>query len=312
MNAQHSSGAIGGAARRLEGRVALITGGTGGIGAATVRRFVAEGAWVVASGRSSERGSEIVRELGDHVRFIAADVTRPEQIDSLIDETVAWRGRLDVLFNNAGETQAPASLLALEPATLHVEIDTLLTSVVLATRKAALAMREHGGVILNCSSTAAHRAGSQSAVYSALKAAVSHFTRCAALELAEQKIRVNAISPGAIVTPMFLKALAVPAGRESEALDLLREVFGKALPAGRGGGGLPCQRRRQLCHRPGLGRRRRAHRGTVGRAATPAGNDDRRSSQVEARDLTEPDRGHHRLLRPRLALQPGQDCVHPG
>ena len=233
MSAQPASQAN--AARKLEGRVALITGGTGGIGAGTVRRFVAEGAWVVASGRSPERGAELVRELGDHVRFIAADVTRPEQIDALVDETVAWRGRLDVLFNNAGETQAPASLLALEPATLRAETDTLFTSVVLATRKAALAMREHGGVILNCSSTAAHRAGSQSEVYSALKAAVSHFTRCASLELAEHRIRVNAISPGAIVTPIFLKALAVPAGRESEALDLLRQVFAGALPAGRAG-----------------------------------------------------------------------------
>ena len=72
------------------------------------------------------------------VRFIAADVTRAEQIDALIDETVAWRGRLDVLFNNAGETQAPASLLALDPATLRTETDTLFTSVVLATRKAAM------------------------------------------------------------------------------------------------------------------------------------------------------------------------------
>jgi len=235
MNAQPAVGNSDGAPRRLEGRVALITGGTGGIGAGTVRRFVAEGAWVVASGRSAERGAELVRELGDHVRFIAADVTRPEKIDKLIDETVAWRGRLDVLFNNAGEAQAPASLLALEPATLGAEIDTLFTSVVLATRKAAQAMSGQGGVILNCSSTAAHRAGSQSAIYSALKAAVSHFTRCAALELAEHRIRVNAISPGAIVTPIFLKALAVPEGRESEALDLLREVFGKALPAGRAG-----------------------------------------------------------------------------
>ena len=236
MNARPASDASAGAQRRLEGRVALITGGTGGIGAATVRRFVAEGAWVVASGRSPERGAELVRELGDHVRFIAADVTRPDQIDALIDQTVAWRGRLDVLFNNAGETQAPASLLELEPAALRAETDTLFTSVVLATRKAALAMREHGGgVILNCSSTAAHRAGSQSAVYSALKAAVSHFTRCAALELAENRIRVNAISPGAIVTPIFLKALPVPAGRESEVLDLLRQVFASALPAGRAG-----------------------------------------------------------------------------
>jgi NAD(P)-dependent dehydrogenase (short-subunit alcohol dehydrogenase family) len=235
MNAGHAAGKSGIVPRRLEDRVAVITGGTGGIGAATVRRFVAEGAWVVASGRSPGRGAELVRELGDRVRFIAADVTQPEQIDALIDETVAWRGRLDVLFNNAGETQAPVSLLALEPATLRVETDTLFTSVVLATRKAALAMREHGGVILNCSSTAAHRAGSQSAVYSALKAAVSHFTRCAALELAEHRIRVNAVSPGAIVTPIFLKALAVPAGRESEALDLLRQVFASALPAGRAG-----------------------------------------------------------------------------
>jgi NAD(P)-dependent dehydrogenase (short-subunit alcohol dehydrogenase family) len=213
----------------------LITGGTGGIGAATVRRFVAEGAWVVASGRSRERGAELVREMGERVRFVAADVTREESVNAMIDEAVAWHGRLDVLFNNAGETQAPASLLALESSALRGEIDTLFTSVVMATRKAALAMREHGGVILNCSSTAAHRAGSQSAVYSALKAAVSHFTRCAALELAESRIRVNAISPGAIVTPIFLKALPIPPGREAEALDLLRQVFGTALPAGRAG-----------------------------------------------------------------------------
>ena len=200
-----------------------------------MRRFVAEGAWVVASGRSHERGAELVRELGDRVRFVAADVTREESVNAMIDEAVAWRGRLDVLFNNAGEAQAPASLLALEASVLRAEIDTLFTSVVLATRKAALAMREYGGVILNCSSTAAHRAGSQSAVYSALKAAVSHFSRCAALELAESRIRVNAISPGAIVTPIFLKALPIPPGREAEALDLLRQVFGTALPAGRAG-----------------------------------------------------------------------------
>lgn len=235
MNAQPASDHDAGALRRLAGRVALVTGGTGGIGAATVRRFVAEGAWVVASGRSPGRGAELARELGERVRFVAADVTRDEQLNAMIDEAVAWRGRLDILFNNAGETQVPGSLLELEPAALRAETDTLFTSVVLATRRAALAMREHGGVILNCGSSAGHRAGSQSAVYSALKAAVSHFTRCAALELAGSRIRVNAISPGAIVTPIFLKALAVPADRESEALELLREVFGKALPAGRAG-----------------------------------------------------------------------------
>ena len=235
MSAARGDAGQAGMPRRLEGKVALITGATGGIGAATVRRFIAEGAWVVASGRSQERGAGLAQELGERVRFISADVTDEGQLNALIDQAAAWRGRLDVLFNNAGETQVPGSLLALEPAPLCAEIDTLFSSVVLATRKAALVMRERGGVILNCSSTAAHRAGSQSAVYSALKAAVSHFTRCAALELAEHRIRVNAVSPGAIVTPIFLKALAVPAGRESEALDLLRQVFASALPAGRAG-----------------------------------------------------------------------------
>lgn len=219
----------------LQDRVALITGATGGIGAATVRRFVADGAWVVASGRSAERGAALEKELGERVRFIAADVTREEQLVALIDAAVAWRGQLDILFNNAGETQVPESLLALDSTALGAETDTLFTSVVLTTRLAALAMRARGGVILNCGSTAAHRAGSQSAVYSALKAAVSHFTRCTALELAEHRIRVNTISPGAIVTPIFLKALGLPKERESEALAALREVFASALPAGRAG-----------------------------------------------------------------------------
>jgi NAD(P)-dependent dehydrogenase (short-subunit alcohol dehydrogenase family) len=235
VSAVDRGGQGGPAPRRLEDRVALITGATGGIGAATVRRFVAEGAWVVASGRSAERGDELVRELGERVHFIAADVTDEAQLRALVDGAVAWRGRLDVVFNNAGESRAPASLLALEQATLRVEMDTVFASVAMVTRLAALAMRERGGVILNCGSTAAHRAGSQSAVYSALKAAVCHFTRCAALELAEHRIRVNAISPGAVVTPIFLKALAVPAEREAAALDALREVFGSALPAGRAG-----------------------------------------------------------------------------
>jgi len=227
-----------GAARasgRLEGKVALITGGTGGIGAATVRRFHAEGASVVISGRSTERGMRLVREFGTRAHFIAADMTHPDQLEELVAAAAAWQGHLDVVFNNAGESVVPASLLALEPAALRVETDTLFSSVVLATRAAARAMGERGGVILNCSSTAAHRAGSQSAVYSALKAAVSHFTRCAALELAASRIRVNAISPGAIVTPIFLKALPIAQGREDEALELLRQVFGSALTAGRAG-----------------------------------------------------------------------------
>lgn len=227
------AGAVG--VRRLEGRVALITGATSGIGAATARRFVADGASVVVSGRSAERGAALVRELGERARFIAADVTREDQLVELVDAAHAWHGRLDVLFNNAGETSVPGSLLDLDAAALRVEMDTLFGSVVLATRQAARVMRGRGGLILNCGSSAGHRAGSQSAVYSALKAAVSHFSRCTALELGEFGIRVNTISPGAIVTPIFLKPLNLPDERQAVGLEALREVFGQALPARRAG-----------------------------------------------------------------------------
>jgi len=109
MTATRADTGQAGIARRLEGRVALITGATGGIGAATVRRFVAEGAWVVASGRSHERGAELARELGERVRFIAADVTDEGQLSALIDQAAAWHGRLDVSEPHATNAASAAA-----------------------------------------------------------------------------------------------------------------------------------------------------------------------------------------------------------
>jgi len=189
-------------AGRLEGKVAIITGATSGIGEATARRFATEGASLLIAGRTVAKGEALARELGSHVVFEATDVTREEDLARLIDSAVTRFGHLDCMFNNAGA----ASPRKLEDITGQQIIDTLqllLGSVILGTRHAARVMKERGGSIINNASVAAHRAGQGDLVYSSAKAAVSQFTHLAAVELGQHNIRVNAISPGAIATPIF-------------------------------------------------------------------------------------------------------------
>jgi NAD(P)-dependent dehydrogenase (short-subunit alcohol dehydrogenase family) len=177
----------------------LITGGTGGIGAATVRRFVAEGAWVVASGRSTERGAELVRELGERVRFIAADVTRDDQLNDLFDEAAGWRGRLDVLFNIAGgfvwqttddADPAWASMFALNVATA------------LNASRAALPHLKASaeGRIVNVGANAALKSAAGMGAYAASKAGVHRLTESLAEELKDSSVTVNAVLPSILDT----------------------------------------------------------------------------------------------------------------
>lgn len=187
----------------LRGRVAVITGSTSGIGEATARLFAAEGARVVVAGRDERRGEAVARDLGDRGVFHRADVTREADIADLIRFTADRFGRLDCLFSNAGGPVTD-DLDELTEETFDSGMRLLLGSVIFGLKHAVPLMAAGGGgSIIHNSSIAAHRSGQGSLVYSAAKAAVSHLTALAGARYGPMNVRVNAISPGAIATPIF-------------------------------------------------------------------------------------------------------------
>jgi NAD(P)-dependent dehydrogenase (short-subunit alcohol dehydrogenase family) len=188
---------------RLKGKVTLITGGTSGIGAATAELFIKEGATVVITGRSVEKGQALATALGERASYFEADITQEDAIRESIEQTAGTYGRLDVLFNNAGgPVGAPLDQLSQEHIDYGVKL--LLSSAILGTKYAVEPMTASGGgCIINNSSIAGLRYRQGDLLYSALKAALTHYTRMAGIELGEHNIRVNSISPGAIATPIF-------------------------------------------------------------------------------------------------------------
>jgi NAD(P)-dependent dehydrogenase (short-subunit alcohol dehydrogenase family) len=188
---------------RLKGKVALITGGTSGIGAATARLFVSEGARVVITGRSVEKGQALAAELGSNASYREADITEEDAIRDSIEHTTQTHGQLDILFNNAGgPVGAPLDKLTQDHIDYGVRL--LLASAMLGTKYAVEPMKASGGgCIINNSSIAGLRYRQGDLLYSALKAALTHYTRMVGIELGGHNIRVNSISPGAIATPIF-------------------------------------------------------------------------------------------------------------
>jgi NAD(P)-dependent dehydrogenase (short-subunit alcohol dehydrogenase family) len=188
---------------RLTGKVAVITGATSGIGAETARLFASEGASVVVSGRSEQAGTALAAELGEQAMFQRADVTREEDIAGLIDAAAERFGHVDCLFNNAG-APTPGGLTTITQSQFDYGMRLLVGSVLFGIKHAVRVMQPGGsGSIINNSSIAAHRSGQGDLLYSAAKSAVSHITRLAGAQLGRHGIRVNAISPGAIATPIF-------------------------------------------------------------------------------------------------------------
>ena len=188
---------------RLEGKVAIITGGTSGIGEATAELFAAEGAKVVIAGRGEEKGKAIAERLGGDASYRKCDVLVEDDIQSLIQSTVEKHGRVDCLFNNAGASSR-GKLDTVTGEDFDYSMRLLLGSVVFGIKHVAPVMKEQGsGCILNNSSIAAIRMNQGGYLYGAAKAAVTHLTKVAGLELGEHGIRVNAISPGAVATPIF-------------------------------------------------------------------------------------------------------------
>jgi len=187
----------------FDGKVALVTGGTSGIGAATAKAFANLGARVILTGRSVEKGQTVAAEIGGAATFYEADVTKESDIERSVIFAQEKYGQLDIVFNNAGSMPG-ITLEKLVQDDIGAACTLLLGSMMLSTKYAAAAMQVRGGgVIINNASIAAHRYGQGDILYSSLKAAVLHFTRLAAVDLAPHRIRVNSVSPGAIATPIF-------------------------------------------------------------------------------------------------------------
>jgi NAD(P)-dependent dehydrogenase (short-subunit alcohol dehydrogenase family) len=209
---------------KLEGKVAVVTGGNSGIGLATAKRFVAEGAYVFITGRRQEQLDAAVKEIGDNVFGVQGDVAKIADLDRLYAAVKAKKGRIDILFANAGIAEiAPLGQITEE----HFDktFDTNVKGLLFTVQKALPLITDGASIILNASIVASTGNPALS-VYSATKAAVRSFARTWILDLKEQKIRVNAISPGPIATP-GLDGLAQGAGEE------LKQSLVASVPLGR-------------------------------------------------------------------------------
>ena len=193
---------------QLDGRVAVVTGGASGIGRATVLRFLAEGANVVMGDLNREAGDGLVAEVGDAGRlaFIRTDVAEEHDVAALVGAAVERHGRLDVVFNNAGIGGAFGPLTDIDVEHWDRTFAVLTRSVFLGIKHGARAMigQGDGGSIINTASIAGLTGGGGPQAYSAAKAAVVNLTYNAAMELAPHRIRVNAICPGVIFTPLAI------------------------------------------------------------------------------------------------------------
>jgi NAD(P)-dependent dehydrogenase (short-subunit alcohol dehydrogenase family) len=185
--------------RKLEGKVAVVTGGNSGIGLATAKRFVAEGAYVFVTGRRQPELDAAVREIGQNVMGVRGDVSDLADLDRLYATVKAKTGRIDILFANAGTAEL-APLGAISEEHFDKIFNTNVKGVLFTVQKALPLMPDGGSIILNASIVAS-TGNPAFSVYSATKAAVRSFARTWILDLKERKIRVNAISPGPINTP---------------------------------------------------------------------------------------------------------------
>jgi NAD(P)-dependent dehydrogenase (short-subunit alcohol dehydrogenase family) len=187
----------------LAGRVAIVTGGAGGIGRTTVERFVDEGARVVIADIDAEAGGSLAEALGDKAAFKQTDVADADAMEELVEFAVERFGGLHVMFNNAGVASAMVRFLHDDFSEFTRVMNINVLGVMLGCQKAARHMKDHGGgSIINCASIAGINAGAGLASYRASKAAVIHLTRSIAIDLAPYDIRVNCIAPGQIPTGM--------------------------------------------------------------------------------------------------------------
>jgi NAD(P)-dependent dehydrogenase (short-subunit alcohol dehydrogenase family) len=222
----------------LDGKVAIITGATSGIGRRTTELFLEEGAKVVFTGRRQAEGEALQAKLGKDALFLRADATMEADWVRVVAETLRAFGRLDCLFNNAGGPAPAGSITTIAVEAFDAAMALLVRSVMLGMKHVGpVLMGQRSGSIINNGSIGGHRAGyAVSMVYGAAKAAVNHLTRCAAMELGEHYVRVNSVSPGSIATGILGKALGMETGAADAVFaDKIRSAFAKAQPIPRAG-----------------------------------------------------------------------------
>lgn len=198
-------------AGRLDGKVAVITGGVSGIGLGTLELFLAEGARVVAADIQDEKGAMLEQRFPGRVRYARCDVTDEAQIAAALQLAATEFGGLDILFNNAGISDGMRVLSEIEADKWSWIFDVLVRGPALGMKHAVPLMLDRGGgAIVNTASIAGLQAGWGPIAYSSAKASVIHMTRCAAAQLSTRKIRVNAICPGLIATSIFGASQGLP------------------------------------------------------------------------------------------------------
>lgn len=221
---------------RFSGKTVIITGAASGIGAEAVRLFASEGATVFASDIDDANGKLLEANCEGDVRYRHCDVCSPEDIRKLMDGAAGETGGLDVVFNNAGAGGARASIGEIEPDEWDRTMDLLLRSVAMGTRYAVPHMKgRKGASIVNVSSVAAVGPGYSPTAYAVAKAGVLHLTKCAATDLAQFGIRVNAVQPGFINTNIFTSSLEVPEQMVDTAKAVIAQMSSNAQPVARGG-----------------------------------------------------------------------------
>jgi NAD(P)-dependent dehydrogenase (short-subunit alcohol dehydrogenase family) len=213
---------------KLEGKIALITGGNSGIGLATAKQIVNEGAYVFITGRRESELTRAVREIGKNVTGVQGDVSNLADLDRLFSQIKREKGKLDIVFANAGVAKyAPLGEITEE---FYDSIFDINVKAVLFTVQKALPLMPDGACIILNASIVASKGFSSNSVYSATKAAVRSFARTWTTDLKDRRIRVNAVSPGSIDTPGLSDLLA-----SSEVGEQRKKMIATTVPLGRFG-----------------------------------------------------------------------------
>lgn len=212
---------------KLEGKVAVITGGASGIGEATVRLFVEAGARVIIADIQDDKGHALAQELGgQHTQYVHTDVTQEKDIQTTINQAVTSFGRLDCMFNNAGAPGPRGPVESIPIDGFQKTMDIVLKGVFLGMKYAAPIMKEQGeGTIISTGSVAGLGTGFADHIYSAAKAAIIHLTKSVAMELGESGVRVNCICPGGIATAIFGQAIGLPVEAADQTVEVMQHVL---------------------------------------------------------------------------------------